>query len=99
MTKVNLDLVESKEFRSFAKEVGEKQAKELLEKSDDDLKSVISAHTVSMAQAEAETKSADAYIKAAEVKKDFEKALRERNKPLQKAVKLAAKVLYDRKNA
>lgn len=94
---LDLSLMDTKEYKAFAKIVGDKQAKELLEKSDDDLKAVISSHTVSIAQAADDTKKASAYAAAVAVTKDFNAALREKNKPLLAAVKLAAKTLCSRK--
>jgi hypothetical protein len=99
MATVDLELMETKEYKAFAKANGDQLAKELLGKSDEDLKAVISSHTVSMAQATAETKAAPAYQKAEEAMKDFKSALKAKNDPLQKAVKLAAKVLVSRKNS
>ena len=99
MVKVNLELVDSKEFNAFAKAASEKEAKNMLEMDDKGLESIITAHTVSIQKAKEETVSAPAYVSAVAVKKDFDKALRERNKPLNLAVQLAAKVLSDRRNS
>jgi len=98
MSQLDLALLDSKEYRAYAKEVGDKLAKELLEKETDDLRSLIASHTVSIEHATQETRSADAYQKALEVKKDFDGALKNRINPLKVAVKLSAKILNNRKN-
>ena len=90
-------LQDTKEFKALAKAIGESEARELVSRDEDALKALIAAHTVSMDQATAETKSAPAYVSAVEIKKDFDKALREQIKPLKLAVKMAAKTLNSRK--
>src|ERR1700676_2995295 len=94
----DLSLMDTKEFKAYAKQVGDKLAKELLGKADDELKAVISSHTVSIEHATQLTKKTDAYQKAVEIKKDFEGALAEQTKPLKLALRLSAKVLNNRKN-
>lgn len=96
---LDVSLMDSKAYKAFVKLVGDKQAQEMIEKSDEELKEVISAHTVAMEQASNETKAVPAYQSAVAVKKDFENALKEQQKPLKLATKLASVVLCARNNA
>ena len=99
VTGIDLEIMESKDFGKLAKEVGDKAAKEFIEQGSEKLKAVITTATLQKQDATDSTKSNPEYQKAAEVVKDFNGALRDNNRPLDLRIKLASRILKNRKES
>lgn len=89
----DLELLESKEFDKLAKLIGEKAAKDIAEKSPEELKELIAYNSVEIQKSTAEVKNHARYKAAVEVKKDMDKSLNEVIKPLKEVVKFATMAL------
>lgn len=94
----NIDLVETSEYKKAKKLMGEENLREFVRQSDSELSDVITKNSVHIQEATAKTKSTPAYVKAVEVKKDFDKALAEDVKPYKAAIELATLILRMKKN-
>lgn len=91
------ELFDTKEFRSYEREVGPVVAKEFVAKTDQELKDSIASCTVSINQAKAELDVTPEYEKAKAVLKDFNESFNHLAIPKKKAIKLASFILNKRK--
>lgn len=95
--RVDLDVLEMKEFKAAAKMSGDEYVKEFAGKTDEELKKYIS-YALLLKNEKTQARDANAnYQKACEDKKLFDKALAESIAPEMKLTSLAIKILALRK--
>lgn len=92
-----LDLEDTKEYKAALKVLGDKNLREFLARTDEELKELIVANTLHMQEATIKTKTSSKYVEASETKSVFDKALREDIKPNKIANALASLVIRSRK--
>jgi hypothetical protein len=97
VTTVDLELFDSKEFKKVSKYMGDKNAKDMFDKTEEDLKNLIAMNHMAETEARQQTKANSAYNSAVAVKKEFDSALRDTLNPYRAASSLAALILQSRK--
>lgn len=95
---LDLELMDTKEFKRAAKKVGDSEAKRIIEKTDEELKQLIASHSVSIQQVKAEMESNPNYQSASELIKGCKSAMKETADPLKAVVTLATTTLRSRKS-
>lgn len=96
---LDVELLESKEFKKLKRECGETFAKEFFSKTSAELESVMVARTLEKQEAKAQMEANNAYKEALSIVQDFKGGLRDSNKRLDALINAAAKVLQSRKAA
>lgn len=89
----------TKEYKRFLKQSSEKEAQEMLKKTDADLDKLISTNAIHEKEVDAQMKENSAYRKAVQTKKDFEGAKRDRLKITKTSIALAVLIMHERKRA
>lgn len=93
---VPVDVLHSKLYRKAEKLLGRERAKELLQKSDADLKSVIGECVAEVGKMEAEMKGLQDFKKAQDVIKTLRGGLRDTAKPHKTTADLAKAIIQSR---
>lgn len=99
VTGLDLEILETKEYAKLVKEIGDKAAREFIEQGSDKLKAVITTATLQKQDAADGVASNPKFKEASEIVKDFRSSLRDNNKPLDLRIKLASRILKNRKES
>jgi len=94
---LDIDVQDSKEFKKILNLMGKQDAKEFINKSDDDLKKMLLVNQMHAKEVDETMKNNGEYIKVCRIKKDFEDAKRDRLKITKATTDMASLILYKRK--
>ena len=97
MSELDEELVDTKIYAKAVKIMGEKNAKEFIQRGDQELKDLIAANEVHIQESTLKTKNGDSYLRAKEALKDLNGGLREALLPHKVANQLATTALRTRK--
>ena len=93
---LDLELMETKEFKALAKAIGEKNAKEFIQKDTTELKENISLNTLHVNKVQAAKKANEKYQEHCEAKKLFDSAATEECKPHELQIRMASVTIRSR---
>jgi hypothetical protein len=94
---LDVEVLDSKLFKKVAKHMGDNNAKEFIQKTNEELRAAIATDTMAIELARAETEANSDYQKACAIRADFRSALKEATDPHKLKVNLASYVLRLRK--
>lgn len=95
----DVEIMDTKAYKALVKEIGDTNAQEWASRPSEELKAVITTATLQKQDAKDQTLANEAYQKAKDVVADFNGALRDTNKPLDLRIKLASRIIKNRKAA